>query len=50
MRNAIEYYNKQFNLGALSREEREQFINRHGLKNMSIADREQYYKNNQFTN
>lgn len=50
MRNAIEYYNRQFNLGALSREEREQFINRHGLKNMSIADREQYYKNNQFTN
>lgn len=50
MRNAIEYYNKQFNLGALSREEREQFINRHGLKNMSIADQEQYYKNNQFTN
>ena len=50
MRNAIEYYNKQFNLGFLSREEREQFINRHGLKNMSIADQEQYYKNNQFTN
>ena len=50
MRNAIEYYNKQFNLGALSREEREQFINRHGLKNMSIADQEQYYRNNQFTN
>lgn len=50
MRNAIEYYNKQFNLGALSREERKQFINKHGLKNMSIADQEQYYKNNQFTN
>lgn len=50
MRNAIEYYNKQFNLGFLSREEREQFINRHGLKNMSIADQEQYYRNNQFTN
>lgn len=50
MRNAIEYYNKQFNLGFLSREEREKFINRHGLKNMSIADQEQYYKNNQFTN
>ena len=50
MRNAIEYYNKQFNLGYLSKEERDQFIKTHGLKNMSIADQEQYYKNNQFTN
>ena len=48
--NAIEYYNKQFNLGYLSKEEVDQFIKTHGLQNMSIADQEQYYKNNQFTN
>ena len=50
MQNAINYYKKQFNLGSLSKEERDQFIKTHGLQNMSIADQEQYYKNNQFTN
>lgn len=49
MRNALAYYNKQFNLGYLSKEERDQYIKTHGLKNMSIADQEQYYRNNQFT-
>lgn len=50
MQNAIDYYKRQFNLGSLSKEERDQFIKTHGLQNMSIADQEQYYKNNQFTN
>lgn len=50
MQNAINYYKRQFNLGSLSKEERDQFIKTHGLQNMSIADQEQYYKNNQFTN
>lgn len=50
MQNAIDYYKRQFNLGSLSKEERDQFIKIHGLQNMSIADQEQYYKNNQFTN
>lgn len=50
MQNAIDYYKRQFNLGSLSKEERNQFIKTHGLQNMSIADQEQYYKNNQFTN
>lgn len=50
MQNAIDYYKRQFNLGSLSKEERGQFIKTHGLQNMSIADQEQYYKNNQFTN
>lgn len=49
MQNAIDYYKRQFNLGSLSKEERDQFIKTHGLQNMSIADQEQYYKNNQFT-
>ena len=47
--NALDYYNKQFNLGYLSKEERYQYIRTHGLQNMSIADQEQYYKNTQFT-
>ena len=46
MQNAIDYYKRQFNLGSLSKEERDQFIKTHGLQNMSIADQEQYYKNN----
>ena len=48
--NAIDYYKRQFNLGSLSKEERDQFIKTHSLQNMSIADQEQYYKNTQFAN
>ncbi len=50
MQRAVDYYNKEFEFGYLSEEERNNFIKKNGLQKMSIADQEQYYRNTQFTN
>ena len=46
--NALDYYNRQFELGFLSSKEHDEFIKAHGLQNMSIPAQERYYKNYQF--